>query len=187
MLLRENEVGGRVAPHLDPGMELLDLGSGTGLIARWLAHRVGVRPTMADLVEYGNRVREFPFVRMTDPLHVPVPDGSYDAVMMLFVLHHMDRWEDQERLVAEAARIARKRVVILEDTPTSRLDRAFNVAWDWLLNLRHGVPTPFTFRTVEGWRAVFGRAGLSVRAADTYRARWPTLMTYHHTLFVLEP
>ena len=29
-------------------------------------------------------------------------------------------------------------------------------------------------------------AGLAIRHAETYRARWPTLMTYHHTLFVLD-
>jgi ubiquinone/menaquinone biosynthesis C-methylase UbiE len=123
---------------------------------------------------------------MTDPLRVPAPDASFDAVMMLFVFHHMERWGDQETLAREAARVTRRRVVVLEDTPTSRLDRWFNVAWDWVLNLRHGVPTPFTFRSPDGWREVFGRAGLRVLRSETYRARWPTLMTYHHTLFVLE-
>jgi hypothetical protein len=33
---------------------------------------------------------------------------------------------------------------------------------------------------------VFLRTGLEVRQEDTYRARWPTLLTYHHTLFALE-
>ncbi|HWC32527.1 MAG TPA: hypothetical protein VG709_05300, partial [Actinomycetota bacterium] len=107
-------------------------------------------------------------------------------VLMLFVLHHIERWSDQERLVREAARIARRRIVLIEDTPASSLDRAFNVAWDWALNLRHGVPKPFTFRTADGWRRVFSRAGLRTMRAESYRARWPTLMTYHHTLFVLE-
>lgn len=185
MLLRENEIGRKVAPHLQAGMEVLDLGSGTGLISRWLAVRVGIRPTMADVAEFGNRVGGFPFVRLDDPLHLPFADGRFDAVMLLFVLHHIEEWESQERLVVEAARVA-DRVAIIEDTPSSALDRRFNVAWDWLLNLRHGVPKPFTFRTMEGWRSVFRRTGLQVRHAETYRAKWPTLMTYHHTLFVLE-
>lgn len=186
MFLRENEIGERIAPHLVAGERLLDIGSGTGLISRWLAERAGVAPTTADLVDYGNRVTDLPFIAMDDPVRVPADDGSFDAVMMLFVLHHMDRWEDQETLLHEAARVARRSVILIEDTPTSRVDRVFNVAWDWVLNLRHGVPKPFTFRTVEGWRQVFERTGLDVRVADTYRARWPTLMTYHHTLFVLD-
>jgi SAM-dependent methyltransferase len=186
MFLRENEIGGRLAPHLEPGTSALDLGSGTGQIARWLARRVGIRPTLADVVEYENRVRDFPFIRMTDPLRVPAGDGAFDAVVMLFVLHHMERWEDQERLVSEAARVTRRRLLVIEDTPTSRADQWFNVAWDWALNLRHGVPTPFTFRSPQGWRSVFLGNGLEVRHEETYRARWPTLLTYHHTLFVLE-
>jgi ubiquinone/menaquinone biosynthesis C-methylase UbiE len=186
VLLRENEIGRKLAPHLSPGTEVLDLGSGTGLISRWLAERVGIRPTLADVTDFDNRVLDFPYLRMTHPFSVPVEDRSFDVVMMLFVLHHVERWDDQERLVTEARRIARRQVLILEDTPTSRLDRIMNVGWDWLLNLRHGIPKPFTFRTEEGWSRVFRRLGLRVRAADTYRAKWPTLMTYHHTLFILD-
>lgn len=186
VFLRENEIGGKLAPHLEPGAEVLDLGAGTGRIATWLARRVGIRPTLADVVDYDNRVRDFPFIHMTDPLRVPAEDAAFDAVIMLFVFHHMDRWEDQERLAAEAARLTRRRVLVMEDTPTSRMDRWLNVAWDWTLNLRHGVPTPFTFRSPEGWREVFAGVGMRVLHAETYRARWPTLMTYHHTLFVLE-
>jgi ubiquinone/menaquinone biosynthesis C-methylase UbiE len=185
--VRDDEVGRRLAPHLEAGMEVLDLGSGTGRISRWLARRVGISPTLADVTEFGNRVRDFPYVRMMDPLVAPFPDRSFDAVLVLFVLHHISRWQDQERLLGEAVRIARRRVLVLEDTPTSSIDRAFNVAWDWVLNVRHGVPTPFTFRSVDGWREVFDRVGAEAVLAQTYRARWPTLMTYHHTLFVLEP
>jgi SAM-dependent methyltransferase len=186
MFLRENEVGGKVAPWLDEGMTVLDLGSGTGQISRWLARRVGIRPTMADVLEFENRVGGFPYILLEDPFSVPTPDGSFDAVLLLFVLHHLTRWEEQERLLAEATRVARSRLVILEDTPGSRLERAVNVGWDWALNLRHGVPKPFTFRSVEGWRHAFARLGLRVHHVETYRARWPTLMTYHHTLFVLD-
>jgi SAM-dependent methyltransferase len=186
VFLRENEIGGKVAPHLEPAMTVLDLGSGTGRIARWLADRMGIRPTLADVAEFGNRVGRFPYVRLEDPLRLPFPDRSFDAVLMLFVLHHIEAWEDQERSVLEAARVTGRRLVIIEDTPSSAVERRLNVAWDWLLNLRHGVPKPFTFRTVEGWASVFRRSGLITRHVETYRPRWPTLMTYHHTLFVLE-
>ena len=187
MFLRENEVGRRVAPHLLPGWSVLDVGSGTGRMARWLARRVDIRPTLADVVEFGNRVGGLPYVRLEDPLVLPFEDRSFDAVVMLFVLHHIAAWDDQERLVREVARVARRRVVIIEDTPATRIDRVFNVAWDWALNLRHGVPKPFTFRNIEGWRAVFGRAGLEEEHAETYRPKWPTLATYRHTAFALRP
>ena len=186
MFLRENEVVRKVAPHLAPGWEVLDVGSGTGLVARRLASQTGVRPTLADVVEFGNRVGGLPYVRLRDPVRLPFDDDAFDAVLLLFVLHHIPRWEDQERLLREAARVARRRIVLIEDTPASRLERAVNVGWDWVLNLRHGVPKPFTFRTVEGWAALFRRLGLTVAHAETYRPKWPTLMTYHHTAFALD-
>jgi SAM-dependent methyltransferase len=186
MFLRENEIGGRLAPWLTPGTDVLDLGSGTGQISRWLAKRIGIRPAMADVVEFGNRVGGYPYIRLDDPFRVPVDDGSFDAVMLLFVLHHVERWGDQERLLREAIRITRSRLLILEDTPASPLERRVNAAWDWALNLRHGVPRPFTFRTAEGWTTLFRRSGLSLTRRETYRAKWPSLMTYRHTLFVMD-
>jgi SAM-dependent methyltransferase len=185
VFLRENEVGRRVAPHLRPGESVLDLGAGTGRISGWLSERVGVRPVLADLVEYRNRRRDLPFLRMHDPLHVPAEDGAFDVVLLLFALHH-NPYEAHRGILAEAIRVARRRLVVLEDTPTSRLDRAFNVFWDRVLNLRHGVPTPFAFRTVPEWLALFDELGLRTAHVETYRARWPTLMTYHHSLFVLD-
>lgn len=184
--LRDDEIGSRIAPHLTADMEVLDLGAGTGRISKWLARRVGIRPTLADVTEFDNRVTGFPSLRLEEPARIPVPDRSFDAVLMLFVLHHVERWSDQERLVAEAVRVSRRRLVVIEDTPTSRLELTLNTWWDWVLNRRHGVPTPFTFRTVRGWAEVFRRHGLRITASDTYRARWPTLMTYHHTAFVLD-
>ncbi|TMK81974.1 MAG: class I SAM-dependent methyltransferase [Actinobacteria bacterium] len=186
MFLREGEVGRRVAPHLRSGERILDFGTGTGRLSRWLAGRVGVLPTGADLVEYGNRRRDVPFIRMDDPFHVPAPDRSFDAVLLLFALHH-NPFEAQGKILAEAARLARRRLIVLEDTPMSPVDRVCNVFWDKVLNSRHGVPTPFTFRSVGEWIDVFAEHDLELEHVESYRPKWPTLMTYHHSVFVLVP
>jgi SAM-dependent methyltransferase len=185
MFLRENEVGNRVARHLSPGWRVLDYGSGTGLVSRWLAERRGIAPVLADLVEYRNRRRDLPFLKLEDPFHVPSPDRAYDAVLLLFALHH-NAYEAQGKVLAEAARLADRRLIVIEDTPFNRLDRAFNVFWDRALNLRHRVPTPLAFRSVEEWLAMFMEHDLESVHVESYRPTWPTLMTYHHTLFVVE-
>ncbi len=186
MFLRENEEGNRIAPHLRTGQTMLDLGAGTGFMSRWLRDKAGVRPTLCDLVDYGNREATLPFVLQSDPTRVPFEDASFDVVLLMFVFHHMERREEQEHLLDEALRIAGERVIIAEDTPNSRLDRALNTAWDWLLNIRHGVPTPFTFRDVEQWTTLFKERNVSIAHVETYRPMWPTLGTYPHSVFVLD-
>jgi len=186
MFLRENEVGRKVAPHLERGQTLLDLGAGTGFISRWLEERTGVEPTLTDVVAYHNREKDLPFLTLRDPFTVPVGEGSFDVVMLLFVFHHVDRWEDQERLLDEAVRIAKRRIVVMEDTPRTRSDLVFNKAWDWILNRRHRVPCPFTFRRADEWTDLFKRRDLSIAYEETYRPLWPTLKTYPHTVFVLD-
>jgi Methyltransferase domain len=136
-------------------------------------------------VEYRNRRREFPFLRMQDPFHVPADDRSFDSVLLLFVLHH-NELEAQGKVLSEAVRLARRRIVVLEDTPRGGIERAFNVFWDRVLNVRHGVPTPFAFRSGDDWMGVFMEHGLSAVHVESYRPIWPTAGTYHHTLFVLE-
>lgn len=185
MFLRENEVGRRVARHLMPGWRVLDYGSGTGLVSRWLSDRRGIQPVLADLVEYRNRRQDLPFIKLDDPFHVPAPDRAYDAVLLLFALHH-NPYEAQGKVLAEAARLAGRRLIVIEDTPFNRVDHAFNVFWDTMLNLRHGVPTPLAFRGVEEWSTMFMEHDLQTVRIESYRPKWPTLMTYHHTLFVLE-
>jgi ubiquinone/menaquinone biosynthesis C-methylase UbiE len=185
VFLRENEVGSRVAAHVRPGQTILDYGAGTGLVSRWLAQRANVRPTLADLVEYSNRRRDLPFLRMADPFDVPADDRSFDVVLLLFALHH-NPYEAQGKVLAEATRLTRERLIVIEDTPISRVDLACNTFWDKVLNLRHGVPTPCTFRPVEEWLPIFMEHGLEARHIESYRPKWPTLMTYHHTLFVLD-
>lgn len=154
-------------------------------MSRWLADRRGIRPILADIVEYRNRRQDLPFLRLDDPFHVSAPDGAYDAVLLLFALHH-NPYEAQGKVLAEAARLTRRRLIVIEDTPFNRVDLAFNVFWDKTLNLRHGVPTPLAFRRVKEWLAMFMENDLKTVHVESYRPKWPTLMTYHHTLFVLE-
>ena len=185
MFLRENEVVRKLAPWLSPGETFLDLGSGTGLVARRLAKVSGASATGCDAFEFGNRI-DLPYLQQTDPLKVPCEDKAFDTVIMCFVLHHIPAWEDQLRVAAEAMRVARKRVLVLEDTPFNSVDLLFNKAWDWILNQRHGIPVPFTFRSREEWTELFSADGYRVGHSESYRPKWPTLGMYHHTLFVLD-
>ena len=42
---------------------MLDVGAGTGFMARWLQRETGAVPTLSDLVDYGNRTEGLPFIK----------------------------------------------------------------------------------------------------------------------------
>jgi SAM-dependent methyltransferase len=184
--LRDDELGGRIAPWLRRDETVLDLGGGSGSVSGWLGDRVGIVPTLAELKDYPNRRHDMVFIRLPDPLAVPVQDDSFDAVMVVFVLHHLAEAADQEKLIDEAVRISRRRIVIMEDTPGNQLDLALTKGWDWFLNRWMNVPTPFTFRSPASWASSFERRGLSIVRREGYRGTWPIMKMVPQTLFVLD-
>jgi SAM-dependent methyltransferase len=90
-----------------PGPELLDVGGGTGNYARALRER-GWAPTVLDpnpemlerAAAKGLRVAR------GEATALPFADASFDAAMLVSMLHHVPAWPDA---LAEAARVVRPR------------------------------------------------------------------------------
>jgi SAM-dependent methyltransferase len=88
-----------------PGRRLLDVGGGTGNYARALAAE-GWEPTVADRspeMLARAAAKGLPTVE-ADAQQLPFGDGSFDAVMLVSMLHHV---EDQAAALAEARRVLR--------------------------------------------------------------------------------
>lgn len=90
---------------------LLDVGCGTGIVTRRLAAaRPATRVTGADLT-YGMArkaaVRLPGAIVLADGRALPFPDGVFDAVTSVWLLHLLDRPEDVRASVAECARVLR--------------------------------------------------------------------------------
>jgi SAM-dependent methyltransferase len=109
------------------GLDLLDLGCGTGFVAARLARLgarvVGVDPTPAQL-ETARRLMElvgpaFPVVEAAGE-SVPLPDASFDVVLSE---HGAAAWADPYRWVPEAHRLLRPggRLVFLHTSPLAYL------------------------------------------------------------------
>jgi SAM-dependent methyltransferase len=154
-----------MAERLPPHARVLDVGSGDGAIAaRVMEARPDVRIEGVDvLVRPSARIP----VRAFDGHVLPFADASFDAAMIVDVLHHTD---DPAELLAEAARVAPRAVVLKDHTrdgilagPTLRLmDRAGN--------LRHGVRLPYNYWPEARWRGAFSGLGLRV---DEWTSRVP--------------
>ena len=109
---------------------------------------------------------------------IPFCKDAFDTALLPTVLHHV---QDPDRLIQEAARIAR-RVIIIEDVYN-------NVFMEWLTKLVDSVMNlefighPHSNRTDIIWKQSFDRLNLSLKYSKTY----PVAGFFKQAIYVLEP
>ncbi len=139
---------------LPRGESLLDIGCGAGTLGAGLSRECGleVRGLETNARE-GCAIPVDPY----DGETIPYQDDSMDNVLLADVLHHE---ENPQRLLQEAGRVARKRVIV-KDHKTGTF-----LAWprisliDWAANAGYGVRCLYRYPTVTGWHELFRRCAL---------------------------
>jgi ubiquinone/menaquinone biosynthesis C-methylase UbiE len=171
-----------VGPALEPGWSVLDIGCGAGYVLGELAPERDVMGI--DIVDL--RAIELPRFALYDGLTVPCEDDSFDVVLLTFVLHHVPN-DRKAQLVAEARRVARRRVVVLEDTPKNPIDQLACWAHGHMHRRRIGTQADFGFYSQKKWENFFVERGLRV-ATSTALPRFgrDLIRPWARTGFVLE-
>jgi SAM-dependent methyltransferase len=154
--------------------KVLDVGCGDGQIGDL------VRTRRPDVEVAGIDIAARPTTRIPvtefDGLTIPLEDDGMDVVMLVDVLHHA---EEPAALLGEAARVARRAVVLKDVTPLGPLSDATLRFMDWVGNARHGVPLPYRFWSQAEWRQAFAELGLGVdevrRRLGLYPPPWNLL------------
>lgn len=156
-----------VARLLPPRSRVLDVGCGSGFIAHHLSALLGSRVTGLDVRKDADAPIEY---LRYDGTVFPVPDASFDAVVLCYVLHHA---QDQSAFLREVRRVLRAGgvAVVYEDIPDSGWDRTMCSAHDRAWRRRTG---PCTFRREQDWRALFDSAGFEVMG-ERRLSRWRNL------------
>jgi ubiquinone/menaquinone biosynthesis C-methylase UbiE len=165
----------QMAPHLSARDRVLDIGAGTGRFGFFVQQALGIRVMGVDVLDYAEAPIE---MHIYDGQRLPFADASFDACLLVFVLHHC---RDHDAIFQEALRVARKRVIVFEDTYDSVWQMLF-VKWnDFQTNILQGLvkvlkglsrigitkmPLPLTFRSVQAWRDYFSRYPVTIEAEE---------------------
>jgi ubiquinone/menaquinone biosynthesis C-methylase UbiE len=149
--LRARRLAQAITRHVQPGTLLLDVGCGDLRIGANIAAATGAHVRGIDLLD--QNATSLPF-QTYDGRQFPFPDNSFDTVLFCFVLHHS---EEQDLLLAEARRVSRRDIILLEDTFDSLFGQLTTKIHDVIANkvMYPSISIPFTYRTREGWRALF--------------------------------
>lgn len=183
--LRRRQVGKaydmalEVARVLSKGMRVLDVGCGNGYIAHHLTALIGRKVIGLDVSQATAAQIEY---LCYDGLSFPLPDDSFDAVLLCYVLHHA---QDLRAVLLEVRRVLRVGglIIVYEDIPDGLLDRFFC----WTHDLRwRGRTGRCSFRDKAEWCTVFGSFGFEV-IAERMLSRWRNpVYPVPHRFYVLK-
>jgi len=179
--VRAGSIARKVRRFIAPGESVLDLGCGSLLVGAAVARETGARIFGADAIAF--RRRPLPLA-VSAGGRTPFRDGSFDAVLVAFVLHHCE--DGGLGVIREARRLARSRVIVLEDRYDTPFQRASIRTLDPILNRFEDprIPVPLRFRPTAEWIEVF--RGLGFRPAAVRRIRTTPVLRTSQVLFVLE-
>lgn len=180
----------------ESALEVLDVGGGDGHMAEWWGasgHRISVLEVDAEQVRKA-RARlgeDRVFLHDGASRWEFFEDRSFDVCLLLFVLHHIGCADALRRTLAEARRVTRLKVLIMEDLP-------HNAKTQGLRSLAAAVTAehfrPFgqdpqiymrNIRTDAKWRALFAEAGF--RLEDVQQIEGTLQHPVPHTFYVLSP
>ncbi|MFF3990582.1 class I SAM-dependent methyltransferase [Streptomyces sp. NPDC001797] len=179
---REEVIASHIQPYMPTTGEILDLGAGSCKLAHHLTERHHHKVTALDIVDHN--VTSLP-LRLYPGGRLPFPADHFDAVLLIFVLHHAIHPED---LLSEAVRVAKSKIIIVEDAPAGPIQRRAWHAWDYMLN--HGTHADVHLAQeppdLDGWSRYLNDLGLPPAHVHPFRTAFPVAAMFRHALFVVD-
>ncbi len=181
-----------IGDFIGQGDRVLDVGCGNGKFGAVIAKKYQAEVRGVDVVDYADANIA---MDLYDGHHLPFEDGSFDVVVMAFMLHHV---KHQDKIIDEAIRCSRRGLIIYEDTYFSPWQRLFTIWNDFYSNMAVGLikitkglegkgilgmPLPFTFRSVKGWHSYFAQKSLKIKTTILHHAN---IKPHSKVTFLLE-
>lgn len=160
---RAKQISRRVSPHIKKNEKIIDIGSGTGFVAKSLAEKTSAQITLVDVFQHP--LNKFFPVTIYDGKTLPFPDRSFDTSFLIAVLHHC---HDPMRVLDEAIRVSSQKIIVMEDLFESFLEKWLTLVEDSIVNWEFR-GHPHNNHSEDEWVEIFRRKNLKVLHLDKFR------------------
>ncbi len=166
-----------LSPQLMDSGNVLDLGASDGRLAHALSQHAPATFTGCDVLVPEKTA--IPVVQY-DGTTLPFEDRSFDAVMLIDMLHHTD---DPVEIVREAVRVSRKYVLIKDHYYNNSFDWYGLKAMDYVGNAPYNIRLPYNYLNDGQWRGLINT--LNLRIVHEAKFRYNLIDPCRHVLFKL--
>lgn len=164
----------RFEAYLQKGDRILDVGAGPAAVS-YLLKMQGANVTPLDVQDLSLSEEITPVIY--DGQVMPFDDRSFDAALLLTVLHHTPNVEE---VLMEAKRVSR-RLIVIEDIYENWMQKQVTFFTDSLMNLEFS-GHPHSNKNGRDWKRLFASLGLRLIHSRTDRF----FLIFKQATYVLE-
>lgn len=149
-------------------------------ISEMLQEKCGVTAFGADVIRLNHNNHHF---CLCSGENLAFKNGCFDVVFLIFTLHHIS---NPMHALEEGLRVAKKRLIVLEDVYQNQSELQLLKILDWYGNIliSKDMSFPFNFKTENEWKSIFKSLDTKLITVESIR---PTAWRpSRHRLFVLE-
>jgi ubiquinone/menaquinone biosynthesis C-methylase UbiE len=170
-----------VRPYIDADSKVIDIGAGSCNLSAGIINKLSADVTPVDVVDHNTTSLS---LEIYDGKRLKYDDKSFDIGLLVFVLHHA---VDIEGLIEESLRVS-KRLIIIEDVPSNRVDRKLWKRLDYLENhaQHEDIKVAHEVKSPSEWLEVFKNQNLVVVQTAKFRSFFTTFLLYPHAIFIIE-
>lgn len=162
-------------PYFKNTEKVLDFGCGDLSLAKSLKENLKFLDiTGVDVVDFPERPKDIKFI-VYKGKKLPFKDNSFDTVIVFYVFHHC---KDIEILFKECARVASRRVLVIESVYRHKFEFPFMRIMDWIYNIvkPEAIPLSYNFLSKEGWLKIFKENKMSVKSKKINQVFLPSFI-----------